>query len=135
MLAQNFQSHTDLGITEAEHSALVSVLGMLERDELTLARKLDALNYEPTSERSFHMAITTERHDCGTVACIGGWAAALMGLRHATDFVNYSHSPRLTALFFPPSCLMDLITPDIAAAGLRAYLTTGKADWAEALAA
>lgn len=137
MLAQNFKSAMDLKITEAEQDALIQVLGMLERGELTQASKADGCGligeYEPTSSHSFHMAITTERHDCGTVACIGGWAATFLGV-DGQDYVNHRHSPALMPLYWPRSDMMDSITPEIAAIALRSFLTTGEPNWLEAFA-
>lgn len=136
MLAQNFKTAAELGITEIECDALSKVLGMLERGELShaLNKSSDILcDVVPTSPASFHMAITSECHDCGTVACIGGWAATFIPGMSPQDYVNNKHSPNLRELYWPHYDLFDVITPDVAAIAIRSYLSTGEANWAEAL--
>jgi hypothetical protein len=67
MLAQNFKTPAELRISEVAFTALVTVLGMLDRGEI--------------AAEEFHMGDWWERgHDargrfCGSVGCIGGWAS------------------------------------------------------------
>lgn len=132
MLAQNFQTAAALGITAPELDALIKVLGMLEREEATFARRTDLHSIALTSPVSFHMAITAQRNDCGTIACIGGWAAYFMKA-DPNDYVFHRRSPRLSQLYWPPSELVDSITPVIAAVALRTYLVTGEVNWADSM--
>src|SRR4249920_730052 len=92
MLANYFKTAIDLQITSAEHDALVKVLGMLEREELTYGNNLkDGYTVAPTSPKTFHMNVVYSKSQCGTVACIGGWAAILMG-RNPNDYMKISFS-------------------------------------------
>jgi hypothetical protein len=62
MLAQNFKTATDLGISEVEQDALIKVLGMLERNDFARGE-------------SFNMGWWYQHSNtCGTVGCIAGWA-------------------------------------------------------------
>lgn len=124
MLAQNFKTATDLGITDAELDALIKVLGMLERGELQ--------QYDYAGGSGL-FDMTSKGSGCGTPACIGGWVAALMG-KNQLSYVN-SHR-------FEQKPLHDLYwnmeavfhgKAQHAAYAIRSYLTTGEANWAEAL--
>jgi hypothetical protein len=139
MLAQNFKTAADLGISDAELDALIKVLGMLERGEIT--------------ENHFHMARFWM--ECGTVGCLCGWANQISG---GAAFPELNASTTEISLFFRmPDAARALFTmgmgsdspertglnvfvqrrarPHHAATALRSYLTTGEANWAEALGA
>lgn len=126
MLAQNFKTAAELGISEIEVDALIKVLGMLERGELT--------------EQEFSM--DTILHDCGSPACLCGWANYVSGGR------AFPEAPQTSRLYnrLPAGAInlfllsgwrseWESITPSQAATALRSYLTTGVARWDEALAA
>lgn len=141
MLAKSFLTYKELGITEREHQAFITLLGMLERGEIT--HEFDASCYG-REKMFFNMndpyrpKYTTLGYRCGTVACIGGWAAHLMGLGDPHGYVNGGYgSSRLRTLFFPtievPDASYDEITTEQAAQALRNYLTRGGAHWAEIL--
>jgi len=131
MLAQNFKTATDLGITEDEVLALIQVLGMLERGEI--------------SEKHFWMARFWS--ECGTVGCLCGWANYVSN-GAAFPEVNPDHTAATieTALRkrLPLAALALFASDGRTSAGdakpahgaiaLRNYLTTGEARWAEALA-
>lgn len=74
MLAQNFRTAADLGISDAELGALITVLGMLERGELVYAPHNNS-----TVPNGFNMGSVDHQTDCGTVACICGWARFIGG--------------------------------------------------------
>lgn len=130
MLAQNFKTAADLGLSDAEFDALAQVLGMLEREEI-----------EP---RKFSMRSTV--HDCGSPACICGWAG------HVSNWAAFPEAEKRFSgealLRRLPKQLNDLFlfsrgglhtpqaraTPSQAAIALRNYLTHGEPRWAEALA-
>ncbi len=130
MLMQNFKSAADLGITEAEQAALIKVLGMLERGDLVDVAKDDGC------ENGFY--IGTWGHGCGTPACIGGWAAALMN-RDQKEYVSISmpmddeHCSAIGNLYWG---YPRYPKPGVAqsALALRSYLTTGDARWDLAVA-
>lgn len=131
MLAQNFKTADELGLHPKEHQALIKVLGMLERGDL---------RYVPPHEEcddGFNMG--TSGRGCGTPACIGGWAASLMGIDQIMymDRYDYQHrfaNPQLHELFWNEEAVEGSTTVEQAATALRSYLTTGHAHWAEALA-
>src|SRR4051812_17816659 len=115
MLAQNFLSHETLGVTQEEWAALIKVLGMLERGELV-------------HRKNFRM----DDWDCGTAACIGGWADRLFNV----DFNRRDPNAGLDELFMATGVAQwGDITEEQAAIALRNYLTTGRPRWAEAVAA
>lgn len=119
MLAQNFKTAADLGISEIEHGALIAVLGMLERGECHGFSMYDVY------------------HRCQSPMCILGWA------RHiADDHSLFDDNPKsLCELFYPDTYgpararkAIECTDQETAALALRSYLTTGEANWAEALA-
>lgn len=94
MLAQNFKTTADLGITDAEIEALIKVLGMLERGELKRAKT--------TKEKGtnlFHMG--EWGYGCGTPACIGGYVA-LLTCQDQAEYVQFLHSGPLHDLYWGP---------------------------------
>lgn len=121
MLARNFMSATDLGLTEEEHGALVKVLGMFERGEI------------PDGEFS----MKTFQHACGTPSCICGWAHYASGGKAFASIIN--GGDRLSYQLFTPgtSELFGIdgmpyvrnATTSQAAKALNSYLTTGWPSW------
>lgn len=127
MLAQNFRTAIDLGITEDEVLALAQVLGMLERGEITKE----------------HFWMSRFWSECGTTGCLCGWANHVSDGR-AFPEVDPDHTAATieTALRkrLPVSALILFTTPDSASAtpaqgaiALRNYLTLGEPRWAEAM--
>lgn len=127
MLAQNFKTAADLCITDPELEALIKVLGMLERGDLSH----DGGQFD--SDHGFNMGLSWEgKTGCGTVACIGGWCEIVMGVKPTTHLYRYIQGGPLYDLYWSH---VDMgITTDQAAIALRSYLTTGEPNWAEALA-
>jgi hypothetical protein len=136
MLAQNFKTAADLGISEVELDALIKVLGMLERGELKHTESYGDLAYEAPLGAivGFNMSSYYGEGTCGTVCCIAGWAEVVGRLPR--NSMAETANQGLSALFLPGigKCLED-IRPDKAAIALRSYLTTGDANWAEAFTA
>lgn len=135
MLAQNFKTAAELGISENEVRALTKVLGMLEREQL---------HHVPEKSRGhgFNMAISERYTECGTVGCIMGHARAVGGtnlfIRMASFpfFIFNEKKKNLAKLFYPTGCgkrWREISTAE-AAIALRNYLTIGEARWSEALA-
>lgn len=125
MLAQNFKTPTDLRITDKEFDALTKVLGMLERAEI------------------WPEHLNMERIDCGTAACMMGWARRIGGSElFATE--DMEEGP-LSELFMfagmdeisDPAWVKrrQNVTPSQAAVALRNFLTHGEPRWDEAVAA
>lgn len=135
MLAQSFQSAEDLDISEAEKDALIKTLVLMETGKLTHA-PIGAGYYPDTGPFTgqFNMIHWNSAHRCGTVACIGGTAELVGGVsfRETAAGVN----EQLYRLFMPdlPEEQWNGITPAQGARALRSYLTTGEANWAEAIA-
>lgn len=125
MLAQNFKTPFELGITDAEFGALLKVLGMLERGEL-----IDTDEQKPApTEFGFFMGSQHTKHSCGALACIGGWVAILMRHPNPAEYVdNYMFDGALEPLYwrYPNN---PHPTVDEAAVVLRAFLNTGEVDW------
>lgn len=130
MLAQNFKTPADLGISDQEFSAFLTVLGMLERNDLVYSSQMEM---KPI-ENGFFMGTWEDKKECGTTRCIGGWVAHLIG-QSPYDYVN-RHSDVTTALgslFW--SGMATYATVEQAAIGLRNFLTHGEPRWAEAFTA
>jgi hypothetical protein len=131
MLAQNFMAPAALGITDEEHSALVRVLGMLERGELEHCQ----LGSKTYPRMGFNMRMIMATHpdaDCGSIGCILGWARYVSGDRT----MLHNLTPQIRELFTMGSDQWKRdILPAQAALALRSYLTCGEPRWDEALAA
>lgn len=137
MLAQNFKTAAELGITEAQKAALIKTLALLDGGKLKHHPDLPT-GWSPgeTFSGHFNMNWWSVPSECGTVCCIGGTAEMIGNVRFDPD-----ERPRaLSRLFFPNRDLTkklapyDSITPSQAAIALRSYLTTGDARWDLALA-
>lgn len=133
MLAQNFKTPVDLGIEDREFSALVRVLGMLERGELVDVQ----YRTEDTNLLGFNIGCQYAENECGTLACIGGWAAKLMGHKDPMKYVDgYMNGGSLHELFWvypagPYSYHGKRPKVAEAAIALRNFLTFGEPRWAE----
>lgn len=127
MLAQNFKTPADLSISAIEQDALVKTLGYLERGDLP-----GRLNLKLWTCRN-------GADDCGTVACIAGWAWIFSGGTAFTDVVGKTGLGGHDDWFNKrPRGLKDLfLSADKSSAGaaaaLRSYLTHGEPRWAEAI--
>ena len=140
MLSQAFLPAKTLFISEAEHCALVSVLGALERNELKHVSSMT------DQTKGFSMADYLQDYTCVTVGCIAGWAYLMSGRAVFADLVGrgvnsrcegaWAMSDELYDLFHTNSlsfCEMQRITTEEAASALRNFLTTGKAQWSKVL--
>jgi hypothetical protein len=137
MLAQSFLPAADLGITEPQKEALMKTLVLLETGRLRHAKGVDNgwfPNRGTIFEGHFNMCQWNSAvPNCGTVACLGGTAELISGVKFDQGSLNYN-SP-LYQLFMPPipDSVWSDITPAQAATALRSYLTTGDAKWHEAI--
>ena len=136
MLAQNFKSAADLGITEPQLSALQKTLVLLETQKVIHVPDFQVLGYQSKEYTGhFNMRSWRTKGDCGTVRCIGGTACAVSG--NDSLFDNWERRDDLHALFAPERDIYgpwNDITPAQAATALRSYLTTGDARWDLAVA-
>jgi hypothetical protein len=114
---------TDLGISQAEYEALQVV-----RDGLASGE------FSHDGDKRFDMNITCDANNCGTVACIGGWAAMAMGYdKHAANHYVLTVDPgdALYPLYYPEDMSdWSRITPAVAAATITSFLDSGEADFA-----
>ncbi len=132
MLAQNFKTPAELGISDAEFDALRAVLGMLERGELIAATS----PFVAKIPNGFHMGSVWDEGECGSVGCIMGWCR-FVGGKHLFNITENNYHPRelVKGLFmFDDPRRHRVNDPAKAACALRNYLTHGEARWDEALA-
>ena len=139
MLAQNFKTPAELGVSDTEFEALLSVLRMLERGEIKEAPPdqnwTSIFNLAECPEPTmFSMRTTQATADCGTACCIIGWARFISG---DWNILAASISPKHSAysLFFPHEMgAIHSRDPSQGAIALRNYLTFGEPRWAQAVA-
>ncbi len=137
MLAQNFMTAADLGLTDEQHSALIKTLALMDAGKLVHVRDVewDSTKDEDVFSGHFNMSFWTAPHSCGTAGCIGGTAEMISGVKFPDLLTE-----KLKVLFYPSrACeIADIDYEDItvpqAAMALRSYLTTGDARWDLALA-
>ncbi len=139
MLAQNFKTAAALRLSSAEHAGLVAVLRMLEREEL---KHTDFAC--PTIPNGFNMHRTYVKGECGTAACMLGWARSIMKNDCAFKTPLYGRQKNMALLetFMFEQCDPTYrqgwdraaVTTTQAAIALRNYLTHGEPRWDEALA-
>jgi hypothetical protein len=126
MLAENFLTAKELGLSEQSHRAHIVVLRKLEREELTTDCTVETIR----EGRFFSMG--------NWCYCLRGQVVKQMGRDELFDTPKRKWSDGLLDLYMPPENVvlnMGRITMPQAACALRNYLTTGKAQWEEALAA
>lgn len=139
MLAQNFKTSVELGISVQEFEALKQVLGMFERGEIKFHPRGYSMFVTSKSKFKepligFHMAaFYGHAPDCGTVACICGWAEYVGGLEPLSLSRKRFGNPELFYLFETCGINANEIQPHHAAIALRNYLTTGTARWKEVM--
>jgi hypothetical protein len=139
MLAQNFMSADQLHVTREEHAALVTVLYMLEREELKSIVFGININDRVLQGKCFSMNNTWVKGKCGSAGCIGGWVADVMGVSDKNKYVDSYWSYvairqlPLADLYWNAKAIQSKVSSDQGAAALRNFLTTGKAQWDEVL--
>jgi hypothetical protein len=141
------KDHTKLGISFPELGALLGTRELLARKVVFDAK---GRQYAGRDEHAFNMRVACKVQGCGSVACIGGTMAQIMGMKptEANDYVNNyvsnAHDARimrsdiLSELFFPSSkyqripcagAWWDDITPAIAVKAIDYLLAHGKVNW------
>lgn len=137
MLAQNFKAADDLSLNETEYRALITVLGMLERDEIPFGEDGQWFNGKVVQEPvGFNMYHVYSAAPCGTVCCLAGWTECIARVPPYSLFEKRRNDVGLEALFDPyfgDGFSIDRITPAQAAIALRGFLTTGMPDWMTAI--
>jgi hypothetical protein len=135
MLAQSFLDASALSIPETHRQALMKTLVLLETGKLVHVARAALIN--PVRGQKgftghFNMSHWRTGYECGSVCCIGGTAEIVGDVL----FGDLPHNDGLGELFYAKSATISLreINPAQAAIALRSYLTTGAANWEEALA-
>lgn len=126
MLAQNFMTAETLNISEQFHSALITLLGMMERGEIP--DKAFTMAWWRRDIRDISEARAPE---CGTACCIGGWAEYLARVEHGAFYGEAANSAE--SLCYPQRWVMLEASSAHGALAIRNYLTTGDAKWPEVL--
>ena len=107
-MAKKYKSeHERLGITFAEFGALLGTEAMLREHNL---QHTPVRYAQDKHSHKFKMGIACDFNGCGTVSCIGGTMALIMGMYMRENVLDYvgirlgegRHSPALKPLFFPP---------------------------------
>jgi hypothetical protein len=131
MLAQSFKSAIDLDITQAQLSALIKTLVLLETGKLKHVPASSDSDRIPNFSGHFNMCNWAANHDCGTIACIGGTAEMVGEVSFGHIYNLHNINRKLSELFLPPfnSKMWHSITTEQAATALRSYLTIGDARW------
>jgi hypothetical protein len=125
--------HRKLGISFAELGALLGTRELLKAEALKHAGDPDYV-YEkpPDDEHHFNMNVSISKKGCGTVSCIGGTMALIMG-KHENDVNAYVHGKkgRLHDLFYPNgiNCRWEAIPPEIAVEAIDRFLAGKRIDW------
>lgn len=137
MLAQNFKTADDLGITDEQKDALIKTLVLLETGKLTHVSGSHAYSPYRSFSGQFNMNIWHATNHCGSIGCIGGTAEMVGNLHVDSMEIAAETNSALDSLFYPHDVDLRLwpeITTAQAATALRAYLTTGDAQWKLAVA-
>lgn len=121
MLAQNFKTAEELGLTEFGYSGLLRVLGMLERGELVYTTPGHFI------PNGFNMREAWSKGQCGTIGCIGGYAGRYNSSELFT--INVKGGDNCGKLFCPPDWRKGRYTVEQAAKAVRSFLVTGTPDW------
>lgn len=137
-MAKKLHIHERRHITFAEYGALLGTRAMLALNALTTTDNGCLV----AGEHKFNMRRALLVKDCGTVGCIGGHMALIMGKTDnnaphfcgpdltATEYVETGRSDSLLALFYPPrEYNYKKITPAQAVKAIDNWLRTGEPMW------
>lgn len=139
--------HKQRDITFQELGALLGAYELIrhrfiehkDADSYTVV-KAESIRAAEKGAHVFNMNIACQVHGCGTVSCIGGTMALIMGLdvSDATRYVDDRHSPALDSLFWPGRQMASLanynnITPDQSLQAIENFLQHGDPKWPEVL--
>lgn len=151
-MSTKYLSARRLGITTAEHRALIQVAEIIGASPYIGDRTIRDFedNKEPKRGLGFNMSFIAQAWDCGTSCCIGGHVSLLMQGVDMTDehplvtaeqreiaekYVFRSDTDSrdggnaLTPLYYPAFDVMDDARPVDAIHAIRNFLTTGKPRW------
>lgn len=133
--------HRNRGLSFAELGALLGTRALIAEGYMEHSR--DTRNI-PGDQHIINMSISCNVEGCGSIGCIGGTMAMIMGMR-ATQAAQYVHNQGLAVgpynhrdpdrdplrnLFFPPrEYEYRTITPKQMVAAIDNFINTGNADW------
>lgn len=123
-------SHETLGLAFKDVIALLGVRDALVTGVIKYSRS----KCVKPANHTFNMAVSERHADCGTVGCIGGNMAMVLGVeadRYVSDAI-----PIIYSLFYPP--IQYEYTRITAAESVKAidnFLRTGKPMWVKVLGA
>ncbi len=133
------KSYKELGITFAEYGALLGTRQLLWSGQLT---HCETNTDNPPPGQHFNMDVAGIKDECGTIACIGGTMAIIMGKVDpsgdvrtlegaAQHYVSCERSITLDALFYPRENDLSWgrITAEQAVEAIDNFLTTGRPMW------
>lgn len=123
--------HEKRGITFQEMGALLGVREMLARG---LLKDPGALHEDGAHDFNMNIPCRLDGH-CGTVACIGGTMALLMGQLSPSRYVaGGGLNGKLGRLFYPDTALVQWqsITPAQAVRAIDNWLDNGNPRWRSA---
>jgi hypothetical protein len=134
-LAKVQHLHEKRGITFPEYGALLGTRAMLAAGTLEHGKACHTVPLP--HEHQFDMNKSCFAYGCGTVSCIGGTMALIMGMSPSTarSYVSNS-SETLRDLFYPQdlhSTKWHRITPRQAVKAIDNWLRTGKPMWKNVL--
>ena len=127
MAKKAIKNHERLDLSFAEFGALLGARTLLATGALVHGTKPDGKIH------AFDMGFACRTKDCGSVACIGGTMAQIMGMND-DDAVSYvadkeAYDP-IGKLFYPPdNIIYETITPRQAIKAIDNFLATGKPLW------
>lgn len=116
----------DLGTTQLHIEALLKVRNGLASGEYVHVN----VNGDPpeAGHRGFDM--NCDMNGCGTVACIGGWMAAELGMGKGEAQAFVHNNDTFHDLFFPGQIkTWEQITPEMAVEAIDSFLEHGDPDW------
>lgn len=133
-------THEKIPITFAEYGALLGTREMMKEQILRAAKG----HSDPVpNEHLFNMNCAMKFEQCGTIGCIGGHMALILGWRspyesdahrgasyHAYMYVDHGRSKALYDLFYPhPLHEWEQITPEMAVEAIDNFLEYGDPKW------
>lgn len=120
------KTYTQLGITFAEYGALLGLREMLANGTIANTPSHEG----PIFDMNLTMDMEGSKH-CGTIGCIGGYMALIMGhsIADADEYVRWGCSSPLKHLFYPTIDSYSDITPEIAVEAIDSFLDGKAYDW------
>jgi hypothetical protein len=105
-MAKKKALHEKLGIRFAELGALYGVRAMLIAKDLIPKKTIEVCS----NTHSFNMSTAGEVKECGSVGCIGGNMAIIMGITSFGDVAAYVHNHQYLRKYLPTECCSEALT-------------------------